>query len=131
MKEGVIVDQDREIPLKWDLEAIHWLQDNVEGTPTLLEATIPYFRWGARVSIHTGLPTVLGWDSHEWLQRWEYRPMIEQRRADVQTIYETADFDLALKAPAAVRCGLHLSGRLGARLLSGPRPGEIRADERI
>ena len=97
MKEGVIVDQDREIPLKWDLEGIRWLQDNVEGTPTLLEATIPYFRWGARVSIHTGLPTVLGWDSHEWLQRWEYRPMIEQRRADVQTIYETADFDLALK----------------------------------
>ena len=96
MKEGVIVDQDREIPLKWDLEAIRWVQDNVEGTPTLLEATIPYFRWGARVSIHTGLPTVLGWDSHEWLQRWEYRPMIEQRRADVQTIYETADFDLAL-----------------------------------
>ena len=96
MKEGVIVDQDREIPLKWDMEAIHWLQDNVEGTPTMLEATIPYFRWGARVSIHTGLPTVLGWDSHEWLQRWEYRPMIEQRRADVQTIYETADFDLAL-----------------------------------
>ena len=97
MKEGVIVDQGREIPLKWDMEAIYWLQDNVEGTPTLLEATIPYFRWGARVSIHTGLPTLLGWDSHEWLQRWEYRPMIEQRRADVQTIYETADFDLALR----------------------------------
>ena len=74
MREGVIVDQDREIPLKWDLEAIHWLQDHIDGTPTVLEASIPYFRWGARVAIHTGLPTVLGWDSHEWLQRWEYRP---------------------------------------------------------
>ena len=97
MEQAVIVDQDREIPLKWDLEAIRWMQDHVEGTPTVLEATIPYFRWGARVSIHTGLPTVLGWDSHQWLQRWEYRPMIEQRRADVQTIYETADLDVALR----------------------------------
>jgi len=97
MEQAVIVDQDREIPLKWDLEAIRWLQDNVEGTPTMLEAKIPYFRWGARVAIHTGLPTVLGWDSHEWLQRWEYRPMIEQRKLDVQTIYETADYGLALR----------------------------------
>ena len=47
MREGVIVDQDREIPLKWDLEAIHWLQDHIDGTPTVLEASIPYFRWGA------------------------------------------------------------------------------------
>ncbi len=97
MEQAVIVDQDREIPLKWDLEAIRWLQDNIEGTPTMLEATIPYFRWGARVAIHTGLPTVLGWDSHQWLQRWEYRPMIEQRKVDIQTIYETADIDLALR----------------------------------
>ena len=97
MEQAVITDQDREIPLKWDLEAIRWLQDNVEGTPTVLEATIPYFRWGARVAIHTGLPTVLGWDSHQWLQRWEYLPMIEQRKLDIQTIYETADFDLALR----------------------------------
>ena len=97
MEQAVIHDQERDIPLKWDLEAIRWLQDNVAGTPTVLEATIPYFRWGARVAIHTGLPTVLGWDSHQWLQRWEYRPMIEQRKVDVQTIYETADFDLALR----------------------------------
>lgn len=97
MDQGVIYDQDREIPLRWDREAIRWLQDNIEGTPTMLEATIPYFRWGARVAIHTGLPTVLGWDSHQWIQRWEYRPMIEQRKVDVQTIYETADFDLALR----------------------------------
>ncbi len=97
MDQAVITDQDREIPLKWDLEAIRWLQDNVAGTPTMLEATIPYFRWGARIAIHTGLPTVLGWDSHQWLQRWEYRPMIEQRKLDIQTIYETADFDLALR----------------------------------
>ena len=97
MEQAVIHDQDREIPLKWDLEAIRWLQDNVAGTPTMLEATIPYFRWGTRVAIHTGLPTVLGWDSHQWLQRWEYRPMIEQRKVDVQTIYETADFDLTLR----------------------------------
>ncbi len=125
MREGVIVDQDREIPLKWDLEAIHWLQDNIGGTPTLLEASIPYFRWGARVAIHTGLPTVLGWDSHEWLQRWEYRPMIEQRKLDIQTIYETADYDLALKLLRQYEVDYIYLGDLERAYYQGPGLGKF------
>ena len=30
------------------------------GSPTVLEAQIPEYRWGSRVSIYTGLPTILG-----------------------------------------------------------------------
>lgn len=120
MQQAVIHDQDRDIPLKWDYAAIRWVQDNIAGTPTVLEATIPYFRWGARVSIHTGLPTVLGWDSHEWLQRWEYRPMIEQRKLDIQTIYETADYDLALRLLRRYDVGYIYLGDLERAYYQGP-----------
>ncbi len=47
--------------LKYDYEAIRWLQDNVAGTPIIAEAKIGYYReWGMRVAAYTGLPSILG-----------------------------------------------------------------------
>ena len=49
------------IELKYDYEAIQWLQNNVVGTPVLAEAKIGYYREGGmRVAAYTGLPSVLG-----------------------------------------------------------------------
>ena len=78
--------------LNLDLEAIRWMQENVQGSPVIVEANIPIYHWGSRFSIYTGLPGVLGWDWHEIQQRalvpssW-----ITSRQADIQTFYETTN----------------------------------------
>jgi uncharacterized membrane protein len=81
-------------PLANDRQAIDWLRANVDGSPVVLEATIPGYRWGSRVSIYTGLPTVLGWDWHETQQRPGFGMMVSERRTDVQRMLgETTTFD--------------------------------------
>jgi YYY domain-containing protein len=49
------------VQLKYDYEAIRWLQDNVSGTPIIAEAKIGYYREGGmRVAAYTGFPSILG-----------------------------------------------------------------------
>jgi len=82
--------------LKWDLEAIQWLLDNVLGTPTILEGQVPEYRWGARYSINTGLPTVLGWNWHQRQQRAAADEQDVWKRAeDVADIYNTTNPEAA------------------------------------
>ncbi len=83
-------------PLKWDYEAIQWLQDNVQGTPVVAEAAagmlnVPLYHWVSRISINTGLPTIIGWDWHQRQQRsimpgW----VIDRRLQDVASLYRIA-----------------------------------------
>ncbi|HSJ58109.1 MAG TPA: DUF2298 domain-containing protein [Anaerolineae bacterium] len=75
--------------LKWDLEAIRWLLDNVVGTPVILEGHVTEYRWGSRYSINTGLPTVIGWNWHQRQQRAAAdQQAVWDRVADVRTIYD-------------------------------------------
>jgi YYY domain-containing protein len=81
--------QDQQpIPLKPDYEAITWLQQNIQGSPVILEGRGRLYSWANRVSIYTGLPTVLGWDWHEIQQRGLFGDQDIQRRAnDVLAMY--------------------------------------------
>jgi YYY domain-containing protein len=87
---AIYSDQNRPISLADDMAAIRWMLQNVEGSPVILEAATPTYRWGARFSIYTGLPTVLGWDWHQKQQRWGYQWMVDQRANDVRAIYSEA-----------------------------------------
>jgi uncharacterized membrane protein len=61
------------IQLKYDYEAIRWLQDNVPGTPVIAEAKIGYYREGGmRVAAYTGLPSILG-NLHQNEQRYPWQ----------------------------------------------------------
>lgn len=91
-------DQNQTFPLDWDRQALEWLRQNVHGIPAIVEAVTPLYHWGSRVSIYTGLPTVIGWDWHQKQQR-SVLPgnIIDRRIQDVNTIYTGTDPDQTLR----------------------------------
>jgi YYY domain-containing protein len=96
MQTSVYYDDGRPVPLLSDLNAIRWLRQAPGGLPVVLEANTPLYRWGSRISIYTGFPTVMGWDWHQKQQR-SVMPgiLIDRRLADVTTIYNTTDVNQA------------------------------------
>ncbi len=79
-----------EIVMPDDYLATNWLNDNIVGSPVVLEANGDSYSDYERVSVVTGLPTVLGWYVHEWLWRGN-NDIVDERAADVQTIYTSMD----------------------------------------
>jgi len=83
-----------EFPLQADYDAIRWMQDNIQGSPTIMEGTAGgnQYRWAGRFSIYTGLPAVVGWQWHQRQQRGESlldSRVIYDRFADVEKFYST------------------------------------------
>jgi uncharacterized membrane protein len=77
------------IDLKYDYEAIRWLQDHIVGTPIIAEAKIGYYREGGmRVAAYTGLPSVLG-GLHQNEQR--YASQIGERDFVVNQFWTNPD----------------------------------------
>ncbi len=95
-EETVYRDRQGDIDLAADLRGVQWLRDNVQGSPIVLEGVTPTYRWGSRISIYTGLPTVVGWKWHQEQQRWDYRSEVGRRISDVETIYRTTNATEAL-----------------------------------
>ena len=97
MSQAVHWEQDQSIELRYDQEAIEWIQDNVAGSPVILEAHLSQYRWGARFANYTGLPTVIGWPWHQIQQRTYYSSAIGERALDVKEMYETTNGARALE----------------------------------
>ncbi len=89
------------IELKWDYDAINWLLDNVQGSPVIAEAnTEPrgLYRWGSRISIYTGLPTIVGWSWHQRQQRSAMPDQwVSRRLDDVQRLYADPAIEVAME----------------------------------
>ncbi len=81
--------------LSQDYRAIRWMQENVQGSPVIVEANSPnLYRWYTRFTIYTGLPGVLGWQWHEQQQR-AVNPSewVTKRLNDIAQFYTTVDTD--------------------------------------
>lgn len=88
------------INLNVDYQLIRWMQENVEGSPIIIEGRRPgsEYQWNGRFSIMTGLPSVLGWNYHQRQQR-TFFPMNEwifQRERNIQQFYNTDSIDVAV-----------------------------------
>lgn len=81
-----------------DAAGIAWLRDNVQGTPIILEAHAEAYRWVARISTHTGLPTLIGWPWHQTQQRSvaDVGPVLTARQEAVKRWYTSDDADKTL-----------------------------------
>ncbi len=92
MDTTVYTDNGAQLELKWDRDGIEWLQDNVQGSPVIVEGIAQLYRWGNRISVYTGLPAVIGWDHHQKQQRGDYvgrNSGVDQRRREVDDFFES------------------------------------------
>ncbi len=83
--------------LSQDYRAIRWMQENVKGSPVIVEANLRnLYRWGSRFSVYTGLPGVVGWEWHQQQQR-ALLPgsVVSDRIAEVANFYTTTDLAAA------------------------------------
>ncbi|MFL2665505.1 MAG: DUF2298 domain-containing protein [Dehalococcoidia bacterium] len=89
MKSAEYYFEDKKIDLIYDYMAIEWIKKNIDGSPTIIEGITDQYQWGNRISIYTGLPSVVGWDWHQRQQRVEYAYSVTSRRSDVQRFYHS------------------------------------------
>jgi YYY domain-containing protein len=99
MHQGFCANEESQFSLSYDYDAIKWMQDNVVGSPTVMEGTTGgnLYCWGNRYSIYTGLPAVIGWQWHQRQQRAALQDdrIVYDRDADVAAFYSAPDVDYA------------------------------------
>jgi YYY domain-containing protein len=98
MQSATYNENNQELTLRWDYDAIRWMRQNIKGSPVIIEGNTGLYRWGNRYSIYTGLPTVIGWDWHT-KQQYSLLPgdLIDYRIGLVEEFYNTQDPERAVE----------------------------------
>jgi YYY domain-containing protein len=91
--------------------AFRWLARELRGVPVLLEAQGPSYQQFSRVSMNSGLPSVLGWEYHLF-QQGRSREAIAARRDDIRQLFETTDLDVASRLLEKYRIDVIFVGEL-------------------
>jgi len=92
MRHATYYDLDTALDLSQDYDAIRWMQDNIKGSPVIVEANQVEYHWGTRYTVYTGLPGVVGWNWHQRQQRTlTPHDWVFSRVEDVNVFFDTAD----------------------------------------
>jgi uncharacterized membrane protein len=95
MQTSTYSDSGKDMDLGQDYAAIRWMQDHVSGSPVIVEANTPEYRWGSRFTIYTGNPGVVGWNWHQRQQRGIVSTeQVTDRVAAITEFYSTSDREL-------------------------------------
>jgi YYY domain-containing protein len=97
MDYATYADYGVDMDLSEDYRAIRWMQDNVQGSPVIVEAASSgvQYQWHSRFSIYTGLPDVVGWEWHQVQQRVLESATVIARGREVDAFYATTDLAAA------------------------------------
>ncbi|MRR32620.1 hypothetical protein EG834_20340, partial [bacterium] len=94
---AVYDDGGSKLHLGYDYAGIRYLQENVVGSPTIVEGIRGEYRLTSRYAVNTGLPAVAGWS---WHVRQHNSLMdgavVDRRIADVKAFYDTPDLETTL-----------------------------------
>ena len=96
MQTSTYSDNGKDMALDEDYVAIQWMQNNVKGSPVIVETNTVEYRWGTRFTIYTGLPGVVGWNWHQRQQRGGVVPTtwVTDRVDEIGAFYNTDDRQL-------------------------------------
>jgi YYY domain-containing protein len=101
-----------------DYYAIRWINSHISGDPVIVEAVGNDYSMYGRVSVFTGLPTIMGWVGHEyqWRVNWLNKGLnavdFNSRKADVQTIYTNPNPNVVLRLLARYHASYLYVGEL-------------------
>ncbi len=126
MEHAQYADFDVLMNLDQDYHAIRWMQDNVQGSPVIVEANCPEYRWCTRFTIYTGLPGVVGWNWHQRQQRTLTPQLVEQRVTEVGLFYSTTDTQEAADFLRRYNVRYIVVGQLERARVSRCGGGEVR-----
>lgn len=73
-----------------EADLYRWMRGNIHGTPPIVEAFGDFYGPYARVAMHTGLPTFLGWDWHVY-QRGVSQEEIMHRKQSIDRLYRSTN----------------------------------------
>jgi uncharacterized membrane protein len=130
MEHSVYFERDHMLELKEDYAAIRWMQENIQGSPVIVQGYVSEYRWGARYTIYTGLPTVLGWNFHQRQQREFVQGNDVQLRAiEIDEFYNTLDLALAQRFLAKYDVEYIVVGQMEDALYPGPGLSKFEAED--
>jgi uncharacterized membrane protein len=114
MRAAIHQENGKRFSLIWDYQAIHWIQNNLSGTPVIVEGQSAHeYLWGSRIAVHTGLPTVMGWRYHVSQSR-SILPaeFVQNRVRDVNRFFNDTNIASALEFIEKYRVDLIYVGPL-------------------